>query len=223
MAKDGDAGGLEQELSQAIDELHEALRRADRAAETLRALTPRLAAAGGVLEEIEALVQAGRSQIGGQQRQPTQYTRPTLVVPGGEARPTPVLDPVTPEQPEAEEQRPVWPSQPEQEPGPTTEAAEVAPWTDTLTEQQESQIAFRLSFESTPGPLDLRAVDEAVSEHPAVRDVALLDYDGRRATLKVWIAGGTSPSDVQESLRQRSGERFGQGQQVTIVALEDAA
>ena len=82
---------------------------------------------------------------------------------------------------------------------------------------------FRLEFESRPGPLDLRTVDDAVSEHPAVRDVALLDYDGRKATLKVWIDGAASPSDVQSTLVERSSELFSAGNDVTIVAIEDAA
>jgi len=56
-----------------------------------------------------------------------------------------------------------------------------------------------------------------------VRDVALLDYDGRRATLKVWIAAGTSPANVQEALKARAGELFPAGHTVSIVALEDAA
>ncbi len=66
-------------------------------------------------------------------------------------------------------------------------------------------------------------MDDAVSEHPAVRDVALLDYDGRKATLKVWIDGSASSSDVQSTLVERSAQLFGAGNDVTIVALEDAA
>lgn len=221
MARDGDTNELERDLTAAIDDLQEALERAGQATQALRALAPRLAAAGGVLREIEALVQAGRQQLRDEPAQPAAYTRPTLVVPSQPAQQTPVLDPATPEPsgPSLEEQRPVWPSQPEEpRPPEQQESPEPAP------ERPETpQISFRLTFESDPGPLDLRAVDEAVSEHPAVRDVALLDYDGRRATLKVWIAADASPAEIQDSLRQRDTARFGHGQQVTIVALEDAA
>ena len=66
-------------------------------------------------------------------------------------------------------------------------------------------------------------MDDAVSEHPAVRDVALLDYDGHRATLKVWIGPEASPSDVQDALKERASSLFSAEQDVTIVALEDAA
>jgi hypothetical protein len=86
-----------------------------------------------------------------------------------------------------------------------------------------SLTSFRLEFESSPGPLDLRTVDDAVSEHPAVRDVALLDYDGRKATLKVWIEPSASPSDIQSALAEKSPAIFGSTNAVTIVALEDAA
>jgi hypothetical protein len=71
--------------------------------------------------------------------------------------------------------------------------------------------------------LDLRAVDDAISEHPDVRDIALLDYDGHRATLKVWVAGGTSPIEVQQAIRDHVVRLFPPDSDVTVVALEDAA
>jgi hypothetical protein len=55
-----------------------------------------------------------------------------------------------------------------------------------------------------------------------VRDVALLDYDGRRATLKVWITATTSPAEVQETLAARAAS-IGNGNEISIVALEDVA
>jgi hypothetical protein len=84
-------------------------------------------------------------------------------------------------------------------------------------------VAFRLEFESRPGPLDLRAVDDAISEHPDVRDIALLDYDGHKATLKVWVEGNTSPASVQVEIRDRVRSLFSAENDVTVVALEDAA
>jgi hypothetical protein len=111
----------------------------------------------------------------------------------------------------------------------TPAPAPAVPPSDEASAQDEAAApaadlhCFRLEFESQPGPLDLRTVDDAVSEHPAVRDVALLDYDGHRATLKVWISSDASPSDVQDALKARAASLFSAEQDVTIVALEDAA
>jgi hypothetical protein len=52
-----------------------------------------------------------------------------------------------------------------------------------------------VEVERSDGPLDLRAVDRPVSGHPGVADVALLDYDGRRARFKIWTR---SPDDVPQ-------------------------
>ena len=70
---------------------------------------------------------------------------------------------------------------------------------------------LRLNVSSKTGSLDLKAVDAAVNENPAVIDVALLDYDGRRATLKLWVNASADAAGVSEallgSLRERLGER----------------
>lgn len=105
----------------------------------------------------------------------------------------------------------------------------VPPWNSSVSISRgvaadgEELTSFRLKFESHAGPLDLRAVDDAVGEHPAVRDVALLDYDGRRATLKVWIAAAASVADVRQMLADRVGQIIGNGGDVSIIALEDVA
>ena len=95
-------------------------------------------------------------------------------------------------------------------------AEKPAPGTPGLT-------SFRLEFESKPGPLDLRAVDDAVSEHHAVKDVALIDYDGKKATLKVWIDESATPHDVQNALLEKAASLFGPENEVTVVAIEDQA
>lgn len=87
----------------------------------------------------------------------------------------------------------------------------------------EATTTFQLAFESSGDPLDLRAVDEAVSAHPAVRDVALIDYDGNRATLKVWIAASVRPSDVQDALRERATQLFPAGAGINVLALNGVA
>jgi hypothetical protein len=196
---------LQRELSEALDDLQSALHRASDATGTIKGLLPRLAATGALFDEIETLIRAGRERIGVGGDAPTTapYVRPTLLVPEPPApRPAPVL------QPASRFTTPTPPEEP-QAPLPGSEDPGVA--------------SFRLEFESQSGPLDLRTVDDAVGEHPAVRDVALLDYDGRRATLKVWILDTASPAEVQEALQARAEQLFGTASDVTIVALEDAA
>jgi hypothetical protein len=218
--------GLERELTWALDDLHAALQRATEATAAIKGLVPRLAATGSLFDEIEALVRTGRQHIGAGEAMPgTGITRPTLVVPPPSApRPAPVL------QPSASFTAPAggsdgWAPVLDTPPAPAS-AETVVPIEQPEVEAPQAPPdlhCFRLEFESQPGPLDLRTVDDAVSEHPAVRDVALLDYDGHRATLKVWITPDASPSDVQDALKERASNLFASDQDVTIVALEDAA
>lgn len=224
---------IESELTRALDELLSALRQAGEAAAAIRSLAPRLAATGSVLDEIAMLIASGRG--GGlsgpftEVARPTEpaYTRPTLVVPSASSPPrrsaakrpasaTAAPAPVPPSvaAPPARDAG--------ADPSPETSALwGPAPFPSGAADAGVT--CFRLEFESAAGRLDLRRVDDAVAAHPAVRDVALLDYDGRRATLKVWLAAGTTPSDVQQSLKQRAAELFSPGDDVRIVALEDAA
>ena len=217
MASDDIRIGLESELSKAVEDLHTALQRAADATASIKALLPKVGAIGSLFDELDAVIRSGRQQIGPVTgAQPAAYTRPTLVAPSAAARPAPFVtpppdgasEPATPESAEA-----------------AAATAIIEPETPESTRRAEALglTCFRLEFESRPGPLDLRTVDDAVSEHPAVRDVALLDYDGRKATLKVWIDGSASSSDVQSTLVERSAQLFGAGNDVTIVALEDAA
>lgn len=210
--------GIERELTAALDELYAAMQRASEATATIKGLVPRLAATGSLFDEIEALVRAGRQHIG--TGDPSGgVTRPTLVVPST-PRPAPVLQPsggfTTPEG-GSDGWAPVLDA-----PAPVHTSSAEAPAEGDAPPPGDLH-CFRLEFQSQPGPLDLRTVDDAVSEHPAVRDVALLDYDGHRATLKVWISPDASPSDVQDALKERAASLFSADQDVTIVALEDAA
>jgi hypothetical protein len=215
MASDESQAGLEGELNRAIDELHVALQRAADATAAIKALLPKVGAIGSLFDELDAMIHSGRQQISPGSAPATSYTRPTLVVPSTAARPAPVPQPFSPVL-EADPSAPAAESPPYAPDGAETSAPAPGVEAPGLT-------CFRLEFESRPGPLDLRTVDDAVSEHPAVRDVALLDYDGRKATLKVWIDGSASPSDVQGTLIERSPQLFAAGNDVTIVALEDVA
>ena len=215
MAIDETGTGLENELNQAVDELQSALQHATVASASIKALLPRVGAVGSLFDELDAVIRSGRQQIGqGASGSPAAYARPTLVVPSAAA------------QPAAPQPFSASGSSGPGEAGTAENRGEsIARETPESVKRAEAQglKCFRLEFESRPGPLDLRTVDDAVSEHPAVRDVALLDYDGRKATLKVWIDGGASPNDVQSSLLERSSQLFAAGNDVTIVAIEDAA
>ena len=208
MAGNDTSNGLARELTQAIDELETALHRTTEAAARIRELVPRVAAFSSLLDELEGVILSRRQELGDiGAEQPVSYSRPTLVVPNSTAHAPTAWAPKAAVPPTEQP----WETPATAEPPETQQAGD-----ETLT-------SFRLEFYSQPGPLDLRAVDEAVGEHPAVRDVALLDYDGRRATLKVWIEASASPADVQASLQERAQQLFGTENDVSIAALEDAA
>jgi hypothetical protein len=218
MATTDASTGIARDLNAAIDDLNSSLERASAAAATIRTLVPRIGAIGSVLDELETLIQTGRAQIGSA-APATAYPRPTLVVPAASVPAQPgtpaseAWDAPSDEIPAAPEASSVWAT----DESAASEEVAIAPGSS------QELTCFRLEFESRPGPLDLRTVDDAVSEHPAVRDVALLDYDGRKATLKVWITADASPSDVQQALTERASALFDAGNDVTIVALEDVA
>jgi hypothetical protein len=222
MAIDESRIGLETDLSQALGELQTALAQATNASTTIQSLLPKIGAIGSLFDELDSVIRNGRQQIGSQATEaPATYPRPTLVVPSA---PWPPPQPFT--APEITPEPAIVSVAPTATAEPTASASGgIERETPESVQRAEAQglVCFRLEFESRPGPLDLRTVDDAVSEHPAVRDVALLDYDGRKATLKVWIDGSASPSDVQSTLVERSSQLFAAGNDVTIVALEDVA
>ena len=216
--------GVAGDLGEAVEALQASLERAAVSAARIRELLPRVSTLNAVFDELKAVIDSGRRSAGivpqPASAEPAR-TRPTLVVPS--AAPTrqpqpwaaPAPQPLTPPEswPQAEAAGDAGPDAPADQPFRPQAPGDGA----------EQLVAFRLEFEARPGPLDLRAVDDAVSEHPAVRDVALLDYDGRKATLKVLIDAATSPADVQGALTSRAAEIFTGGDGVSIVAQEDVA
>lgn len=218
-----DQTGIASELTDAVDQLHDSLQRATDAAAHIRTLLPRVSRIGAMFEELESIIESGRQSAGvtAASTPPRAIpSRPTLVVPG-------IAPKSAPEAPRTATRPPV-----SEQPAPQIETVvALEPSLRAAVEQQRFDIpgvaadgeeltSFRLEFESHAGPLDLRAVDDAVGEHPAVRDVALLDYDGRHATLKVWIAATASVADVRQTLADRAGQIGGD---VSIIALEDVA
>jgi hypothetical protein len=224
---------IEQQLTQALDDLAAALKRASDAAATIRSIAPRIAATGSVLHEIEALLHAGRTEAGSSAGQlPTQtetYTRPTLVAPAAAvARPRSLAKRKPEAAAEPVEQTSANGHQPhaglvEQADSTRVGTAGEAPAAFPSAVDDPGVSCFRLEFESVGGPLDLRAIDDAVTQHLAVRDVALLDYDGRRAMLKVWITAASSPAEIQSDLKERMPDFVAPGSDVRVIALEDVA
>lgn len=210
--RDQDLSG---ELNDALRELEDALERATSASARIQSLLPNVSSMSAVFGELEAILEAAKHNGSGAA---TARPRPTLVVPAGAPKRTKraqaVVEVATPSAPLTDEWR-------VDDAAPAPLPVEIATPVPEAT-ASEPLITFRLELESNPGPLDLRAVDEAVNQHPFVRDVALLDYDGRRATLKVWVSATTTAAEVQESLIARASQ-LGNGGDVSIVALEDVA
>lgn len=233
-----ETNGSTGDLGIAIRELEDALRRASEATARIKEVLPQLERMSTVFGELESIITAGRPS-----GTPASNTAPPIAAAAAEAPAVRVQrTPRTKQQP---------PSIIEQPASAIIEqlatAAIIEPPVASIVEavsqieassddsgegvetiaaigaHGDKLISFRLEVDSQPGPLDLRAVDDAISGHDAVRDVALIDYDGRRATLKVWIAPPASPAEVQKALTERAEMIAADGNQVSIVALEDVA
>jgi hypothetical protein len=223
-----DQTGMAGELNDAVDQLHDSLQHATEAAARIRMLLPKVTRIGAMFEELEAIFESGRQSLGAQAiGTPPSAARsqPTLVVAGAAPKRTPETPPRAATRQQVSEQlaSEIETVPPEASPAPPSPPVQQPFDIPGIAANGEELISFRLEFESHPGPLDLRAVDDAVSEHYAVRDVALLDYDGRRATLKVWIVATASVAEVQQALADRAKRVMGSGGDVSIVALEDVA
>ena len=96
-------------------------------------------------------------------------------------------------------------SMPPQEPVPQPEPALAPVPAEPVT---PGQFCLCLRIGSKAGSLDLKAVDNAVNEQAAVTDVALIDYDGRQATLRVWVTA-TNPDVIREALHESLRSRLG--------------
>ena len=89
---------------------------------------------------------------------------------------------------------------------------------------QPASHCLLLGVASKIGSLDLKAVDGSVNENPAVVDVALLDYDGRKASLKLWINGAADPAGVRDALLGSLRRRLGDEDEAEVqIEFESAA
>jgi len=82
---------------------------------------------------------------------------------------------------------------------------------------------LRLNITKPSGSLDLKTVDNALNEHTEIIDLALLDYDGRQATLKVWISGQVDEKKLRESLTADLLQRVGDDSEVKIDFDQESA
>jgi hypothetical protein len=174
---------LVSELETALTRLESALTDAGRAIVTIRNCVPQISALIEVVNTMESAMSFARQRLG------TASEAALHAVP----QQPPLPEPALPIQPE-----PVPP-----EPQPEVELPAVS--TDA-----PAQFCLRLHISSKMGALDLKAVDNAVNEQQSVTDVALIDYDGRQATLRVWISGTGDAEAARralgESLRSRLGD-----------------
>ncbi len=82
-------------------------------------------------------------------------------------------------------------------------------------------LCLRLKVSKKSGSLDLKDVDRSVNENSAVMDVALLDYDGRQATLKVWINERADPIGVREALLTSLRAHLGEEETELAIDFEE--
>jgi hypothetical protein len=113
-------------------------------------------------------------------------------------------------------------------PVPAAAPATVAQAAPAPVEEEKKPVAtgtqcLRLHVTKPSGSLDLKTVDNALNEHTEIIDLALLDYDGRQATLKVWISGQVDEKKLRESLTADLLQRVGGDAEVKIDFDQESA
>lgn len=199
---EGEVSSIVAELGRRLEALETGLGEATRGAAQMKALLPRVAALEAVLGELEATMVRVRQRIG------------SADTPEAETAPSPALRAVPRAEPAEAGDGPEAP--PTAEEGPVEAAGPAEP----------ARRCFRLEVEADQGSLDLKAVDRSVSENAGVVDVALLDYDGRRASLKIWVEQEAEPEQVQSALLERLKANLGaegESGEVSINLSEEPA
>ena len=174
--RDTQAVTVEGELDSALATLESALATAGGAVAAIRGALPQVAALAAGVGEMEAAMARVRQQLGASLGAPPLRPVEPQDAPAAQPQDTPVASP-----------EPV-------EPPPSVE--------EDQAEAAGGRVSrcLRLDVSTRAGSLDLKAVDGSVNENSAVVDVALLDYDGRHATLKIWIEASADPNAVREAL-----------------------
>jgi hypothetical protein len=96
------------------------------------------------------------------------------------------------------------------EPGPSAASTEEAPAREEergpesapSSEPRPGQPVL-LRFESSEGYIDLMTVDRVLRETPGIADLELAQYEGKNATIRVWLAGegGAADNVIQETVQ----------------------
>lgn len=194
-------GSLGQELEDALAQMDRGLSQAADAARRVQAMLPRIAVLEGVLNAVQKALATG-------------------IAGGPVPAAAPEAEPVSETAPATEAG---W-SAPEEHAGPPAEEFRAEPAREVEPPVEEVEHAGRcylLNVESVGGSLDLRTVDQPIAEDPNVLDVALLDYDGKRATLKVWLGEEGDPNVIRADLEERL--RSGSGWCVISLTEQQAA
>lgn len=205
---------LQEELDGALQSLESSLTSAAQAATAIRNALPQIAALAEVIGDVEAAVTRIRPQL--EKPTPTgQGGSPWLrALPKEEPAATAPVAPATPEpQPESPEFEPI------ENAAPSEQAI-----ADSETEEEPSGVShcLRVDVTTETSSLDLKAVDGAVNETAEVVDVALLDYDGRRASLKVWLDEAADAQRVREKLLESLQRRL-DGETDIQISFEKSA
>jgi hypothetical protein len=193
---------LGSQIDEALSALERALADAGNRAEAVRsaafqvtALEQRLTQLTGRINELESAVARARESL-------------SLPGPAPAASEQPYLRPVP--QPE-----PAQTQEPEDAFGTAVELETEPP----AKEHSSTANCLKLDVTKKVGSLDLKQVDGAVSEVPAVIDVTLIDYDGRQATLKLWLSEGEDTDAIRETLLKSLRSRIG-GEAIAEIQVE---
>jgi hypothetical protein len=198
-------GTLADELDVALTSLERALQHASQATSAIRGLVPQIAALAGVVADMEATMTRARQHLASSADVPARISESLREIRPLGATAASVVDRFAPEpQIEAQPELPAIEEEPQDE-------------GEAQVEPAEGARCLLLEVTCQDGSLDLKSVDSSVGEHEAVVDVALLDYDGRRASLKVWLREDADPVAVQSGLIESLQRHFGDDRNVEIT------
>jgi hypothetical protein len=198
-------GSLADELDVALTSLERSLQHAGQATSAIRGLLPQIAALASVVADMEATMARARQHIASSSDVPARISESLREIRPLGATAASVVDRFAAEPPPIE-------TQPEQE-----VIEELQPSEEQQDEQVGGARCLLVEVTCQDGSLDLKSVDSSVGEHEAVVDVALLDYDGRRASLKVWLREDADPVAVQSGLIESLQRHFGDDRNVEIT------
>ena len=199
-ASSDQTSGLERELDAAVTAIEAAFTEAERGVASIRSLVPQIVSLATAVGEMETTMERVRHHLDTSTEAPTR---------------------------EAPELRAIHTSEP---PAGVPEGDRVAEAGEPQPDDSDSQPdgrphCLRVDVKREGSSLDLKTVDEAVNANPSVVDVALLDYDGSHATLKIWVEATAEPDAVRTALlenllRSLDGE---EGTEVSVDLVEQSA